>query len=124
LAVSERENVEQVVNHYLQAMEDKDATAAYALFSPTAKSTLPQSELQKLLEEPNYGVFSQFERASVTNIQVQTTPQRTVAVVNGTVRYEGGTTGNFRGIVRREGETWMIDGMHVTVPPSKLAKPK
>jgi hypothetical protein len=30
----------------------------------------------------------------------------------------------FQGVVGREGDAWMIDGMHVTVPPSKLTAPK
>lgn len=124
MAVTERANVEQVVNAYLQRMEDKDVAGAYALFSPTAKKTIPQSEVQKLVEGPNYGIFSDFQRASVSNIQIQATPRRTVANLQGTVTYDGGVTGTFRGVVGREGDAWMIDGMHVTVPPSKLAPAK
>jgi len=124
MAMTERGNVEQVVNNYLQKMEDKDVAGAYALFSPTARRTIPQSDVQKLVDGPNYGVFSEFQRASVSNIQIQATPSRTLASVQGTVSYEGGTTGTFRGVVGREGDAWMIDGMHVTVPPSKLAQAK
>lgn len=124
MAVTERANVEKVVNTYFQRMEEKDITEAYSLFSPTAKRTIPESKVQELVEGPNHSLFSSFERATITNIQVMTSPTRTVANVQGTVTYEGGITGSFRGVVGREGNEWMIDGMHVTVPPSKLAPPK
>jgi hypothetical protein len=124
LAVAERPKVEQVVNDYLQKMEDKDVAGAYLLFSPTAKRTVPQSKVQEMIEGPNYALFSDFERATITNIQVMTSPTRTVANVQGTVTYRGGVSGTFRGVVGREGDAWMIDGMHVTVPPAKLAPAK
>jgi hypothetical protein len=89
-----------------------------------AKRTIPQSKVQELIEGQNHSLFSDFERATITNIQVMTSPTRTVANVQGTVTYDGGVTGTFRGVVGREGDVWMIDGMHVTVPPSKLAPAK
>lgn len=123
MAVTERANVEQVVNDYMQKMEDKDVAGAYSLFSPLAKRTIPQSKVQELTEGTNYSVFSDFERATISNIQIMTSPTRTVAKVNGTVSYKGGVSGTFQGVVGREGETWMIDGMHTNVPPSKFTKP-
>jgi hypothetical protein len=124
MAVTERANVEQVVNTYFQRMENKDGAGAYALFSPTAKRTVSQSKVEELITGENYSLFSDFERATITNIQVMTSPTRTVANVQGSVTYDGGVTGTFRGVVGREGDEWMIDGMHVTIPPSKLAPAK
>jgi hypothetical protein len=124
MAVTERGNVQKVVNDYLQKMDDKDVAGAYAMFSRTAKKSIPQSKIEEMVEGQNYGVFSDFQSATVTNIQIHTTPSRTVAKVQGTVAYDGGVRGTFSGVVGREGDAWMIDGMHVTVPPSKLTAPK
>jgi hypothetical protein len=124
MALTERGNVEKVVNDYLRKLDDKDVAGAYAMFSPTAKKSIPQSKIEELVEGQNYSVFSDFQSATVTNIQIQTTPSRTVASVQGTVAYDGGIRGTFRGVVGREGDAWMIDGMHVTVPPSKLTPSK
>jgi hypothetical protein len=124
MAVTERANVEQVLNAYLQKMEDKDVAGAYAYFSPVAQVKTPQSEMEKWLEGPNYQVFSEYRSATVTNIQIQATPQRIVARVSGSVSYEGGVKGTFQAVVGREGDAWMIDGINVTVPPSKLARTK
>jgi hypothetical protein len=124
MALTERGNVQKVVNDYLRKMDDKDAAGAYALFSPTARKSIPQSKIQELLEGQNYSVFSDFQSAIVTNIQIHSTPSRTVAKVQGTVTYDGGVRGTFSGVVGREGDAWMIDGMNVTVPPSKLTAPK
>jgi hypothetical protein len=122
--LAERGNVEQVVNQYLQKMEDKDIAGAYALFSPASKRTIPQSKVAELVEGENYVIFSDFKRATVTNIHIHSSLSRTVARVQGTVAYEDGVAGSFQGVVGREGDTWMIDGMHVTVPPAKLAAAK
>ena len=124
MALTERGNVQKVVNDYLQKMDRKDATGAYALFSPTAKKSIPQSKVQELLEGQNYSVFSNFQSATITNIQIHSTPIRTVAKVQGTVAYDGDVRGTFSGVLGREDDAWMIDGMHVTVPPSKLTASK
>jgi hypothetical protein len=124
MAVTERANVEQVVNTYLQKMEDKDVAGAFALFSSVAQRKTPQSEVQRWVNGPDYGVFSDYKSATVSNIQIQSTTNRTMARVHGTVSYEGGVTGTFQAVVGREGDAWLIDGINVTVPPSKLGQAK
>jgi hypothetical protein len=121
MAIVERGNIEIVVQSYLQEMENKNAAVAFRHFSPEAQQKTPLPELQKLLEGANYAIFSDYQTATVTNIQINTTPQRTAANVQGMVTYEGGVQGSFRATLHRIGDQWLIDGINVTVPPAKIA---
>jgi hypothetical protein len=124
IAIAERDNIEKAVNDYMQRLENKDVAGAYALFSPRSKGMVPQSKLQEQIDGQNYSVYSDFQRATINHIQIMTSPTRTVARVNGTVRYEGGVSGTFQGTLGREGNRWLIDGMNITVPPSKFGAAK
>lgn len=120
MARAEQGNVERVVESYLQKMKDKDASGAYDLFSTFAKQHTPPFALEALLQEPNYSVFSGYQDATVTNIRINVTPSRRLAVIQGTVTYEGGVSGVFNAVLEREEDQWLIQAINVTVPPSKF----
>jgi hypothetical protein len=40
--------------------------------------------------------------------------------VTGTIVFEGEIQGSFNGVLEKVDDEWMIDGMYVTVPPSKI----
>jgi len=121
MAMAERGNVEKVIQAYLQEMENKNAAVAYRYFSTEAQQKTPLTEMQGWLDGANYAVFSDYQTAQVTSIQIHSTPRRFTANVQRVVKYEGGVQGNFRATLQRVGDQWFIDGINVTVPPAKVA---
>jgi hypothetical protein len=119
--------VESVLDAYMGHMANKDASSAYALFTPRAQRQIPFSEIQDLLKGNNYFLFEGYQSLSVDNINISATvnpdpdvPQGIVAEVTGTITYEGDVQGTFEGVLEKVGEEWMIDGMYVVIPPSKV----
>lgn len=123
----EQAPVESVLDAYMRHMSNKDADSAYALFAPRAQRQIPFSEVQDLLEGNNYFLFEGYQSLSVEEINISATvnpdpdvPQGIVAEVTGTITYAGDVQGTFDGVLEKVGEEWMIDGVYVTVPPSKI----
>lgn len=124
---TEKAPVEAVLDTYMRDMANKDAESAYALFSPRAQRQIPISKVQELLEGNNYIIFEGYKSLSVSNLNISAVantnpniPQGTVAKVTGVVIYDDGIQGTFNGVLEKVGDKWMIDGIHVTVPPSKI----
>jgi hypothetical protein len=124
---AEREPVATVLDAYMQHMSNKDADAAYALFSPRAQRQIPISKFEELLEGNNYILFDGYQSLSVTNINISAAantnpdlPQGTVAKVTGVITFEGNIQGSFNGVLEKVGNQWMMDGMHISVPPGKF----
>jgi len=124
---TEKAPVESVLDTYMRHMADKDADGAYALFSPRSQRQIPISKVQELLEGKNYFLFEGYQSLSVSNLNISAVantnpdiPQGTVAKVTGVITFEGKIQGTFNGILEKVGDKWMIDSMHVSVPPSKI----
>lgn len=124
---TERAPIEAVLDAYMGHMANQDADHAYALFSPRAQRQIPLAEVQAMLEGNNYFLFEGYRSLSVTNINISAAvntnpdlPQGTVAEVTGVITYEGDIQGSFNGVLEKVGGQWMIDGIYVTVPPSKF----
>jgi hypothetical protein len=124
---TEKAPVESVLDAYMRHMANKDADSAYALFSPRAQRQIPISEVQEMLEGNNYFLFEGYQSLSMTNLNISAAantnpdlPQGTVAEVTGVITYEGDIQGSFNGVLEKVGDEWMIDGIYVTVPPSKI----
>lgn len=127
IAATEREDVQGVVDLYMQNMRNKAVEQAYALFSSRARRQVPTNQLQQAVDGPSYAMFADYERATVTFISVSTSahsdqnqPQGTVANVSGTVSYAGGVQGTFRATLEREEGQWRLHNINVTVPPAKV----
>jgi hypothetical protein len=123
----EKAPIEAVLDDYMQHMANKDADSAYALFSPRAQRQIPISKIQEMLEGNNYILFEGYQSLSVSNINISAVananpdvPQGTVANVTGIISFEGGIQGSFNGILEKVDGKWLIDGIHVTVPPNKI----
>jgi hypothetical protein len=119
--LAERGNIELVIGSYMQEMEAKNAAVAYRYLSPLGQQNTSLAQMQGLLEEPDYALFSDYKSASVTHIQGHSTPFQKRATVQGTIAYEGGISGTFRANLQQFGDTWAIDGIHINVPPAKVA---
>jgi hypothetical protein len=124
---NEKPSITSVLDSYIQFMANKDAESAYALFSPRAQRQIPQSKLQEMLEGNNYIVFEDYQNLSVTTYTISVVantnpnlPQGNVSKVSGTIHYKGDIQGTFNGTLEKVGDKWMIDGIYVTVPPSKI----
>lgn len=124
---SEREPVTAVLDAYMEAMAAQDAERAYALFSPRAQRQIPLADIEELLDGNNYMIFEGYQRLSLQSFNISTAvntdpdvPQGLVAKVNGTITYAGQITGSFNGVLEKVDDQWMLDGIHVTVPPDKL----
>jgi hypothetical protein len=123
----EKEPVENVLDTYMRHMANKDIESAYTLFSPRAQRQIPIAELEKLIEGNNYILFEGYQSLSVSNLNISAAantnpdlPQGTVAKVTGILMFEGNIQGSFNGVLEKVDGTWMIDGMHITVPPDKI----
>ena len=127
-ALSERGNVEQAVDEFMQAMAEKDTDTAYALFSARAQRQTNLSDLEKLLEGNNYVLFDGYQSATVETINLSAAfntnpdlPQGTVANVTGTIAYTDGFTGRFEAVLEQAGDEWRLFNINITVPPDKFS---
>lgn len=124
---SEKAPIVLVLDPYMRAMTNQDPDIAYVLFSPRAQRQIPISDLQEMLEGNNYFLFEGYQSLSVTNINISAvantnpdTPQGTVAKVNGVISNEGDIQSTYNGIQEKVGDEWILDGIHVTVPLTKI----
>jgi hypothetical protein len=124
---AEKAPIESVLDSYMRYMVDKDADSAYALFSPRVQRQIPISKVQEMLEGNNYMLFEGYQSLSVSNLNISATantnpdfPQGTVAKVTGNIKFDDAIQGSFDGTLEKVNGTWMIYGINVTVPPSKI----
>ena len=123
----EKAPVDFVLDDYMRYMANRDAESAYALMSPRSQRQIPISKIQELLQGNNYFLFEGYQSLSVSNIYISAVantnpdiPQGTVAKVTGVIHFEGSVQGSFNGTLEKVDGKWMIDGMHVSVPPDKI----
>lgn len=123
----ERDDVELVLDQFMQAMARKDVDAAYALYSARAQRQMPRSRLEELLQGNNLALFDGYTSLQVMNLNISKAintnpdlPQGTIAKVSGSVSYEGGFTGRFEAILERENDAWKLHYINITVPPDKI----
>jgi hypothetical protein len=119
--------IEGVLDSYMKDLAAKDVNSAYALFSPRFQRQQPESKLQEMIEGNNYILFEGYQNLSVQNINWsmgtdfdQNIPQGFLAKVSGIINYEGGVQGSFNGVLEKDDNMWKLDGIWVSVPPSKL----
>jgi hypothetical protein len=124
----EREPVKEVIDSFMRAMVQKDTKKALELFSVRAQKKIKIDDLEKMLDGNNYVLFEGYQSLEIQNLNIsqafntnQDLPQGTVAKVNGTISFDGGFTGNFNAVLEKEGETWQLHQINITVPPDKLA---
>lgn len=120
-------DVKPVLEQFMQAMDQRDATSAYALFSQRAQKQISVETIENLLSETNYPLFEGYQSLSVTrvNISTRTTTnqneaQGIVATVSGKLQYQGGIEGSFEATLEQHEGEWLLHFIDVTIPPEKL----
>jgi hypothetical protein len=120
-------DVKPVLEQFMQAMERKDANAAYALFSQRAQQQIGVANVEALLSDTNYPLFEGYQSLTITGVNVSTRAtsnqneaQGVVATVSGKVGYQGGIEGSFEATLEQNDGEWGIHLIDVTVPPEKL----
>jgi len=124
---TEMPKVEKVIDEYMRAMANQDASKAYSLISTRAKRNVSLGDVEKGLEGNNYTVFEGYESIAVANFNLNLTsdpdptmPQGLVAEVDGTISYADGFTGDFNAVLEKEGDEWRLYGINVNVPVDKF----
>jgi len=124
----EQPKVENVIDEYMTAMADKDASQAYKLLSTRAKRNVSLADNEILLEGNNYVLFEGYLSVTLASLTLNTTfdtdpdmPQGVVAEVDGMISYADGFTGDFTAVLEREGEEWRLYSINLSVPPNKLS---
>ena len=119
--------IEQVIDTFMQRMEERNLDEAYKLFSERARRQISIDKLGELIEGNNYVLFSDYQRVEVGNVKITEgfntnpdVPQGTVARVDGTVYYKNNIIGKFTATLEKEGDNWVLDGINITVPPDKF----
>ena len=128
IAVTEKDDVAQVCDQFMQAMEARDVDAAYALFSARARRQIPLSQFEALVQGNNYVLFEDYESLEITDLTIHTVvntnpgvPQGMVAEVEGVIHYTSGPDGRFIAVLEKEDGRWMLDGFNVTVSPERFS---
>jgi hypothetical protein len=124
----EQAPVEAVIDNFMKAMVQKDTETAFSLFSTRARRQMDIKDLEKMLKGNNYALFDGYQSIQISNFNVSVAantnpdqPQGKVAKVNGTVLYTGNISGSFDAVLEKEGNTWRLHGINITVPPDKIA---
>jgi hypothetical protein len=124
---SEQAAITPVVDRFMQAMAQRDANAAYQIFSSRAQRQTPLADMTKLLSGANYVLFDGYQSVAIDSTNLSNAintdpdvPQGTVANVSGKVAYSGGVTGTFRATLEKEAGAWRLFSINVVVPPEKM----
>jgi hypothetical protein len=126
--------VTAVADRLLREMENKDAEAAYALFSTRAQQYTVLSDVKEMLDGDLYVHVEGYESVSVRDggsfsefwdvvSDDPRMPQGTVAELVAVVKYEGGFEGTLTATFEREDGEWRVNNFNVTAPPSKTNSP-
>ena len=125
---NEQESIGTVIDDFMKLMVERDTETAYSLFSRRVQKQIEISELEKMIQGKNYVLFEGYQSVEITNINLSTAvntdqnlPQGRVATVTGIVHYSGNISGKFDAVLEKEGETWRLHNIYITVPPDKIA---
>lgn len=124
---TEQKAIAPVIDRFMKMMSQRDAHAAYRLFSSRAQRQTRIADLAALLEGSNYALFDGYKSSAIDGINLtrtmntnQDVPQGLVATVSGSVSYADGAAGSFRATLEKEKGDWRLFFINVTVPPSKI----
>jgi hypothetical protein len=125
--LTEKPEVENVIDGYLSSMDSQDAGQAYTLISTRAKRNVLLADIEKCLEGNNYKVFEGYREIALTNFTLGLAsdsdpdmPQGLVAEVDGVISYADGFIGDFTAVLEQDGEEWRLFSINVNVPPDKF----
>lgn len=118
-----------LADQFMRAMAEKDAEAAYALFSSHAQEFVTLSDLERFLDNDLYVLFNGYDRLTITeggNFEVlwdvvgedPQMPQGTVANLTAIAKYAGGSEATLTATLEKEGGDWRIYHVDVTPRPT------
>ena len=118
-----------VADEFMREMDEKDAEAAYALFSSHARQYVALSDIERYLDDDFYVFFEGYEMLTVTeggNFEVlwdvasdePQMPQGTVANLVAIVKYEGGSEATLTATFEKEDGEWRLYHLDVTPRPA------
>lgn len=127
LSVSEEQAaLHPVLDRFMHAMLARDTSRAYELFATRAQRQMTRVDLEAMLAGNNSILFDGYQSLTITSTSLSTisntdpnVPQGFVATVSGTIAYTGEVQGNFQATLEKEGKSWRLDRIDITVPPSK-----
>lgn len=116
----------KVVDEFMQRMSKKQPDVAAFLFSDDQSRTSVESQLRLMDDGVNYRHFDGYQRAEMTGSRFERIAEgllwsRYRLLVEGKLNYADGSVGQFDAAFTFENGDWMIQGIHVNVPPSKTA---
>jgi hypothetical protein len=118
-AVSQRDDVQKVLDDTLQAIADNDPDAALEHSSKRAieHELITREQFEKLAGGPE---FKEYQSATITDIKVSASynsnaamPQGAVVNVSGTIDYNDGGKGGFEATFEKEGGEWKLYSLRV-----------
>jgi hypothetical protein len=125
--ITERDNVEQVLDAFMSAMEDKDVQTAYSYFSVKSQTQTDISDLEQMLEGNNYFLFKDYKSLSIQGMNFSSgintnpnAPQGTVVTISAIVSYTNGFEGAINAVLEQNNGEWRIYNIGVVVPPDKF----
>jgi len=128
MAITERDEIHEVLHLYMELMKNHAPKQAYELFSSRVKRVDGiYEELEKMTQGANATLFEGYQEIEMRNINITTTantnqdlPQGQVANVSGVIHYDDGFDGTFTAVLELEEDAWKIYYINVTVPPEKI----
>jgi len=106
---------------FMSAMAAGDTNEAYALFSAEARRDFPASELKRAAEGADRVHFDGYRSLEITGWYLNYSSGGTYVELSGIVDYDGGLQGKFDAVLKKMGDTWLVQSFNVTAPPEKLA---
>jgi len=119
VAVTQRDDVAQVIDACLNDVEAKRTDAALAHFSTrdTTHGLVTRDQIAQLSDN---AAFQDYERLNISGININRAfnsdpkkPQGTIANASGAVTYTDGGKGTFHAILEKEDKQWRLYSLHV-----------
>jgi hypothetical protein len=131
----ERPAVTAVADEFLRDLENKDADAAYALFSTRVQQQIALPDFEEQILDSEFSAHVEGYESLVIqeggNFDVAwdvvsddpLAPQGTVATLSSVVKYEGGFEGTLYAVFEKEDGEWRVYRLDITAEPDKINSP-
>jgi hypothetical protein len=103
----------KVLDEFTRYMSERNAEAAYELFSSIAKEQVTLEDLEAGAQGDFGDMLQGYKDLSVSSINVQTNQDGTYAELAGTVNLQDGTQINYTARLDKEGDAWLVTSMNL-----------
>jgi hypothetical protein len=121
--VVDRDEIVEILDAYMDAMERGDATTAHSLFSTKAQTIFSIDDFQQMLNSSDAALFDGYEAVQLEQFSViigeykisdPLAPEGTVSYAFGKVVYIDGSLTDFEAMLQKEGGIWKLYGITIT----------